>query len=106
MPHVVDIDKELADLWIRVYTELRAILRNESSPDSPYTNESFPKYIVSVYVDEEGVIVVKDVNGSNKLIEEYPDEVMYSVYQSLVKKMGVYSPTHRRRITSSTIDLP
>ena len=84
MQHIIDIDEERAELWSRVYSDMRLHLRNMSSPDRPYTNPSLPHPIISLFVDDGDVIVVNTHDGTQKLIEEYSDDVMFSIYNCLI----------------------
>lgn len=83
MRQPIDIDKEQDSLWIRVYSDMRERLRNMSTKCNPYQHSSFPCYIESIYVDDEGLIVVNSIDGLSMLIEEYSDDVMFSLYKTI-----------------------
>lgn len=87
MRQIIDIDEEQSKLWARVYADLRILLQKVATPTMPYTSNSFPHQIKSVFVDKDGVILVNTSYGMTNLIEDLPDEAMYSIYKVLTSHL-------------------
>ena len=84
MIQIIDIENEKAVLWSRVYADMRELLHKTEPHFVLYANNPSHHNISSISVDEDGVVIALTNDGETKLIEEFPDETMYSIYQDLI----------------------
>ena len=87
MQQHIDIDEEQARLWRSVYSDLREILISNYGIEIAFASKDLPLNITSVYVDTEKNIIVKTTDDKEKLIEEYDDDVLFEIYQSVVARI-------------------
>lgn len=79
----IDIDSELSALWSRLYAAVRELLRHSEASGYHLNHPCLPAGITSVHLDPQENILLTTTDGTTKLIEEFPDDVMYAVYENI-----------------------
>lgn len=78
----INIDDELSVLWKRVYNGIVSRIVSLELVDKRIILSS--KYIYSVLVDKDGILVLTDYNGHNGFAEDFKDCVLYEVYERIM----------------------
>lgn len=78
----INIDDELSVLWKRVYNGIVSRIVSLELVDKRIILSS--KYIYSVLVDKDGILVLTDYNGHNDFAEDFKDCVLYEVYERIM----------------------
>ena len=79
---VLDIDDELTELWEKVYDAIVDIVDNKYARE--YEIELSDSLLVkSLIVTYDGFIKLSDVHDVYDFIEQFEDEYIYDIYNSL-----------------------
>ena len=79
----IDIDEELASVWLKVYSSLRQRIKGKYTRQNPMTIvPSLPTGIDGLF-EEDGCLVAA-CRGQDILVEELPDNILYDLYRMRV----------------------
>lgn len=95
MQQPIDIDEEKANLWTRVYVDLRDRLALQQTP---VECAGLSNLVTALSIDDDN-IVVTNCHGIIKLIEEYDDDVLFEIYNCILPMITDTSPKDCREIT-------
>jgi len=76
----IDIDEQLSELWLKLYHDIVSMVSRRRSIGREIKLQDC--CVHSLFVDEDGILMLIDFNGTIDFVENFEDSVLYKVYDS------------------------